>query len=79
MVSAGEGSAGEGNPGDPPDVTLTLAVDDMNNLFTGKITAFDAYMGGKLQIDGDLQAAMGLQDLVARVQRTLEAGPSAIY
>ena len=48
----------------------------MSSLFTGKMTAFDAYMGGKLQIDGDLQAAMGLQDLVARVQRTVEAGPN---
>ena len=28
------------------------------------------------KIDGDLQAAMGLQDLVARVQRTVEAGPN---
>ena len=59
-------------------MTLTLAVDDMNSLFTGKMTAFDAYMAGKLQIDGDLQAAMALQDLVARVQRTLEANPSVI-
>ncbi len=50
------------------DVTVTLTVDDMNSLFTGEMSAFNAYMGGRLQVDGDLKAAMGLQEFVNKIQ-----------
>ena len=40
----------------------------MNSLFTGEMSAFNAYMGGRLKVDGDLHSAMGLQDLVTRIQ-----------
>ena len=68
LSRADDGSAGEGDPGDIPDVTITLSLDDMNSLFTGEMSAFNAYMGGLLQVDGDLRAAMGLQDLFNRIQ-----------
>ncbi len=35
------------------------------------MSAFNAYMGGRLQVDGDLRAAMGMQDLVARIKNQI--------
>ena len=68
LFHLGEGSIGEGDPVDDADVTLTLTLEDMNSLFNGQMSAFNAYMGGRLQIDGDLRAALGLKDLITRIQ-----------
>ncbi len=66
----GEGSVGEGQPpGGNEDVTLTMNEDDLQSLFAGQTSAFTAYMRGDLQIDGDLQSAMALQELVAKIKR----------
>jgi len=65
----GLGSVGEGNPpGGKPDVTLSLTQEDLEGLFKGEVNAFNAYMGGRLQIDGDLKDAMALQELIEKVK-----------
>ncbi len=69
----GEGSVGEGDPPTPPDVTLTLTIDDFNALCRGEMNAFNAYMSGRLKVDGDVKAAMRMQDLVARIKKQMRA------
>lgn len=63
----GNGSAGEGMPSTEPDVTLTLSVSDMQNMFMGNIKPLQVYMSGRLKVSGDLSAAINLEDFVKRV------------
>ena len=65
---AGEGFAGEGeSPYGPADVTLTMAIEDVNSLLQGDMGGFAAYMTGRLQIQGDIQAAMALQEVIGKI------------
>ena len=50
-------------PRGPPDVTLTMSVEDMGSMLQGDLSMFSAYMGGSLQVDGDLSAANKLGTL----------------
>lgn len=63
----GNGSAGEGLPSTEPDVTLTLSVSDMQNMFMGNIKPLQVYMSGRLKVSGDLSAAINIEDFVKRV------------
>lgn len=65
----GDGSIGEGPaPDGPADVTLTLTSEVMARLLADELGAFNAYMGGHLEVEGDLKAAMRLGDLVDLVR-----------
>ena len=61
---AGSGEVGEG---DPPsgdwDASLTLTLDLLHSLLQGRMSPFDAYMRGELEVDGDLRAASRLGQL----------------
>nr|XP_022294945.1 stomatin-like protein 1 [Crassostrea virginica] len=61
------GNAGEGMPPCEPDVTLTLSVGDMQNMFVGNAKPLQLYMSGRLKVSGDLSAAINLEDFVKRV------------
>lgn len=63
----GNGGAGEGLPSTEPDVTLTLSVPDMQNMFMGNIKPLQVYMSGRLKVSGDLSAAINIEDFVKRV------------
>lgn len=63
----GNGGAGEGLPSTEPDVTLTLSVADMQNMFMGNIKPLQVYMSGRLKVSGDLSAAINIEDFVKRV------------
>ncbi|XP_052710287.1 stomatin-like protein 1 isoform X1 [Crassostrea angulata] len=63
----GNGGAGEGLPSTEPDVTLTLSVSDMQNMFMGNIKPLQVYMSGRLKVSGDLSAAINIEDFVKRV------------
>ncbi|XP_064639357.1 stomatin-like protein 1 [Lineus longissimus] len=67
----GQGSVGEGHPSSEPDVTLTLSTEDMQRLFEGSLKPFQAYMSSRLQLNGDLAAAMKLEDLIDRLRKSL--------
>ncbi|MDH4580731.1 SCP2 sterol-binding domain-containing protein [Pseudomonas sp. BN415] len=45
-----------GTAGDP-NVTLTIADDDLISLFKGDLDGITAFMTGKLQVEGDLMLA----------------------
>ncbi|XP_061176900.1 stomatin-like protein 1 isoform X2 [Saccostrea echinata] len=70
----GSGSAGEGlPPGGEPDVTLTLSVSDMQNMFVGNTKPLQAYMSGRLKVSGDLSAALSLEDFVKKVVEKIKS------
>ena len=56
------------NPLSNPDVIMTMSTADMQKIFYGQLTAFNAYMQGSLKIDGDLKKAMTLESLVNRLK-----------
>lgn len=63
----GNGGAGEGLPSTEPDVTLTLSVADMQNMFMGNIKPLQVYMSGRLKVSGDLSAAINIEDFMKKV------------
>ena len=63
-LRSGHGRIYTEKPLDKPDVILTMSVEDMQNIFYGQTTAFDAYMQGTLKVDGDLKMAMSLEQIV---------------
>lgn len=67
LFPSGNGGAGEGLPSLEPDVTLTLSVSDMQNMFMGNMKPLQVYMSGRLKVSGDLSAAINLEDFVKRV------------
>ena len=66
----GRGSAGKGPPTwCPPDAVVSLSLEDLQVLFSGEITPFNAYMQGRVTIDGDVRLAMKLQHVVDRMKQ----------
>ena len=63
-LRSGHGRIHSEKPLDDPDVMLTMSVEDMQQIFYGQTTAFDAYMQGTLKVDGDLRMAMSLEAIV---------------
>ncbi len=45
------------------DCTITVDMDDLNDLIIGETSAMSAFMFGKLKISGDMTVAMKLKDL----------------
>ena len=66
----GCGRAGKGPPlGCTPDAVISLSSGDMQALFSGEMTAFNAYMQGKVTIEGDVRVAMKLQTVFERMKQ----------
>ncbi|KAK6170465.1 hypothetical protein SNE40_018852 [Patella caerulea] len=64
----GKGSAGEGMaPNGESDATLMMSLDDLQAMFTGQIKPFQAYMTGRLEAAGDLDAAMRLEEVIKKI------------
>ncbi|XP_068707010.1 stomatin-like protein 1 [Montipora foliosa] len=63
-LRSGNGRIYTDKPTDKPDVVLTMSVDDMQKIFYGLSSAFDAYMQGDLKVEGDLKMAMSLEAIV---------------
>jgi hypothetical protein len=49
---------GPGEPHEPPDTRIAVAPDVYAELRAGRLDAQNAFMGGKLEVDGDMQLAM---------------------
>ena len=63
-LRSGHGRIYAEKPLNDPDVVLTMSVENMQQIFYGQATAFDAYMQGTLKVDGDLRMAMSLEAIV---------------
>jgi putative sterol carrier protein len=48
-----------------PKMTLKAAADDYYNVMTGKMNAMQAFMSGKIKIQGDMSLAMKMQSMFA--------------
>ena len=57
-----------------PDVVLSLSVSDMQRIFYGQATAFNAYIQGALSVEGDLKMAMNLEKLVNEIKGRASSG-----
>lgn len=69
-LKTGRGQAGKGPPTVcPPDTTISLTPEDLQALFSGEVTPFNAYMQGRLTIVGDVRLAMKLQGVIDRIRQ----------
>lgn len=70
-LKSGSGKTGKGEPGTPPDATLTMDSKHFKDMFAGKLKAANAFMTGRLKISGDLQKAMKLEKLMGSLKAKL--------
>ncbi|NXG42258.1 STML1 protein, partial [Psilopogon haemacephalus] len=68
-LSSGSGRAGRGVSEGSPDIVLEVAEKDLQDLFLGDLRPLTAYMSGKLQVKGDLQLALKLEELVKAMKQ----------
>lgn len=47
------------------DVTISASLDTFREIFDGELSPTAAYMTGRMQIDGDMSAAMKLSQILA--------------
>nr|XP_039272428.1 hydroxysteroid dehydrogenase-like protein 2 [Styela clava] len=59
----GDGSLKKGSS-DEPDVTMELASEDFVKMFTGELNSTQAFMQGKLKINGNMGLAMKLEKVI---------------
>lgn len=45
------------------DCTVSLELSDFKDMLTGELNPMQAFMGGKMRVDGDMSVAMKLQSL----------------
>lgn len=46
------------------DATITMTLDDFQDLVSGELSPTAAFMSGKLKVDGDMSAAMALSSVM---------------
>lgn len=61
-IKSGAASVAEGTA-PSPNVTISMADDDLVKMFKGELNAMMAFMTGKLKVDGDLMMAQKLANL----------------
>jgi putative sterol carrier protein len=52
-----------GNTDSDADTTLRISAEDLDALLRGELNAMNAYMQGRLVVDGDLTKALQLSNL----------------
>jgi putative sterol carrier protein len=65
-------------PAEAPDVTLSLADDDLIALFDGSLAPNVAFLSGRLRIAGDVVLAQRLVDLLDTERLAQEAGTPSV-
>jgi len=61
-IADGEATSGDGQA-ENPNITLTMADSDFEDMVTGKLNGQTAFLTGKLKIQGDMTLAMKLQSV----------------
>jgi aminoglycoside phosphotransferase (APT) family kinase protein len=67
-VANGTGSRHVGRV-DNPDVTLTVDADDWRAIQSGELNRTQAFLGGKLKIEGEVTLLMQLEEMIARLNQ----------
>ncbi|WP_085338412.1 SCP2 sterol-binding domain-containing protein [Aquidulcibacter paucihalophilus] len=52
------------NDDGPADCTLKIALSDFVDMVEGRLNGMNAFMSGKLKVDGDMSIAMKLQSII---------------
>ncbi|XP_065063114.1 stomatin-like protein 1 isoform X2 [Rhopilema esculentum] len=60
----GQGYVGKGKAPCDPDVRIRIKDTDFQSMYYGRLPPTNAYMNGKMVIEGDIKAAMRLEDLI---------------
>jgi putative sterol carrier protein len=68
VAAQGKGSRHPGTV-DHPDVTLTVDADDWRAIQTGELNRTQAFLGGKLTIEGDVTLLMQLEEMIAKLNK----------
>lgn len=58
------GKAGKGKPDFVPDATLTMDSADFFSMFSGQLKPANAFLAGKLKINGDMRKALKMEKLL---------------
>lgn len=64
VIEDGQASLAAEEDGDP-DVTLSMSLATFEGVIDGSVNAAQAFMQGKLKLDGDMGKAMKLQNLLS--------------
>ena len=59
-----DGADSVSNDDNDADCTVTVAMEDLEAMLSGELNPAMAFMGGKLQVEGDMSVAMKLQNVV---------------
>lgn len=62
------GSAGKGAPATQPDAVLTMNSKDFFNMLSGQLKPANAFLSGKLKINGDMRKAMKMEKLMSALK-----------
>lgn len=62
------GKAGKGKPEFTPDATLTMDSKDFFNMLSGQLKPANAFLSGKLKINGDMRKAMKMEKLMSALK-----------
>uniref|UniRef100_A0A3B5B2F0 Stomatin like 1 n=1 Tax=Stegastes partitus TaxID=144197 RepID=A0A3B5B2F0_9TELE len=68
-LSQGSGAAGAGSLIREPDVTLSMSDCDLLAMFQGELRPFSAYTSGRLKVQGDMNTAMKLEELIKLLKK----------
>jgi len=66
------GDAGEGSPGDKPDVTIKMNNEIFLKIFNRELSAANAFMTGKIKVSGDLAKALTLEKVMKAAREAAE-------
>ncbi len=69
ILRENEGFAIEGEQ-ETPDCTLSMDSEDFKQMVEGQLNGTEAFMSGKLQIDGDMGLALRLNDVITAYRDT---------
>ena len=81
-LTSGSGSISRcSTPVKQPDVVLTMSEANMQRIFRGELTPFNAYMQELLKVEGDLKMAMNLDTIVEKIKkrRAHEQNQSGVF
>lgn len=68
FIDLKNGNAGQGEPSaEKAQVTMKMSKTDFQSMFAGKLKPTNAFMTGKLKIQGDLQTALKLEKLLKQM------------
>ncbi|KAG5677785.1 hypothetical protein PVAND_007515 [Polypedilum vanderplanki] len=62
------GKAGRGPPENSPDAILTMDSKDFFNMLSGQLKPANAFLSGKLKINGDMRKAMKMEKLMSALK-----------